>query len=109
MSILLTLVFIIVLTFIVIKHYGVYESGHPEEKASVEKPIEEARAVECLAKIKALTTDIKMFQVENDCIPQSLDEVSDDYSCPITGDEYEYDGSTGEIWCLEHGKKVSGF
>ena len=102
-SILFALIIITILTLVVIRNYGDYQEGKTEEEGYVEAPIEEARGVGCLTKIKALTTDIKLYQVENDRLPQTLEGVTGDYSCPVSGEEYEYDETTGEVWCEEHG------
>ena len=101
-GLLVTVVFILMITVCAIKYYGLNESSPSSTEATDQEPLEEARAVECLMKVEALGTDIKMFVTENNRFPTSLEEVTDDYYCPISDVEYEYDGTTGEVWCPEH-------
>ena len=103
-GLLFTFGIIIVITIFAINHYGLLDRNNGEEDtASQQRPIEEAMGVECLMRIEAYKDDIKMFQAEHDAYPDSLDELGGDYTCPVTGDTYQYDKETGDIWCPEHG------
>lgn len=103
-SLLFTFGIIIVITIFAINHWGLVDrDGDEEDGDSEQVPIEEAMGVECLMRIEAYRDDITMFQAEHDAYPESLDELGGDYTCPVTGEEYEYDYETGTIWCPEHG------
>lgn len=99
-GVLFTVLFIAVITIMAIKYLGVNDSGTGDETAP--NPMEEARSVECLMKVQNLKTEIKLFKAENQRLPRSLDEVTDDSACPLTGEMYEYDEETGDVWCPDH-------
>ena len=84
------------------KTVGVHDSGTGDVEVNTEEPMEKARVVECITRLRALTTEIKMYQVENGQLPADLEEITEDSFCPVTGDDYEYDPETGEVWCSEH-------
>ena len=97
---LFTFCIIIVVTIYAINHYGLINRNGGDETADDQQvPIEEAMGVECLMRIEAYRDDIKMYQAEHDAYPESLDELGGDYTCPVTGEEYQYDNETGAIWC----------
>jgi len=95
-------VLITIVTIAVMKMVGVYDSGTGDVEVNTDEPMEKARAVECIVRLRALTTEIKMHQVEHDRLPADLEEITEDSFCPVSGDDYEYDPETGEVWCSEH-------
>ncbi|HNU70688.1 MAG TPA: hypothetical protein PKJ77_04990 [Thermodesulfobacteriota bacterium] len=107
-GLLLTTLFVAILIATAIKINDIYSSRNtPNDtsaKTSSENPVKKARSVECLLKAKTLATDIQAYRIEHDRFPDFLDEITDDYACPLVGDDYEYDPETGEIWCPVHGR-----
>ncbi len=102
LGILFTVVLIAIVTIALMKTVGVNNSGTGDVEVNTEEPMEKARAVECIVRLRTLTTEIKMYQAEHDQLPAYLEDVTEDSFCPVSGDDYEYDPETGEVWCAEH-------
>lgn len=101
-GILFTVVLITIVTIALMKTVGVNNSGNGDVEVDTEEPMEKARVVECIVRLRALTTEIKMYQAEQGQLPVYLEDVSEDSFCPVSGDDYEYDPEIGEVWCTEH-------
>lgn len=100
-SIIFGIIIIAVLTVMVMRTVGVRDPDTGEE-ITPEGAIDKAKVTECIVKLQDINTQIRMFQVENDRLPESLDEVTSDYYCPVSGVEYQYDEQTRKAWCPEH-------
>ena len=72
---------------------------------TTETPIERAQVLQCQSRLKIISDEIRLFQVEHGHYPSSLSEIRDDYRCPVTGVEYEYDSSSGKVWCPDHSQR----
>lgn len=95
-GLIIALVIIAILSLIFIQRSGI---SNPK---TTEAPVERAKALDCQMKIKVISDEIKIYQLEHNKFPISLDEIRKDFKCPVTGVEYEYDSSTGRVWCPEH-------
>ncbi len=102
LGILFTVVLITIVTIALMKTVGVNNSETGDVEVNTEEPMEKARAVECIVRLRTLTTEIKMYQAEHEQLPAYLEDVTEDSFCPVSGDDYEYDPETGEVWCPEH-------
>ncbi|HIE05177.1 MAG TPA: hypothetical protein EYP58_00080 [bacterium (Candidatus Stahlbacteria)] len=98
-GIIIALVIIAILSLIFIRRSGV---SSPE---TTEAPIERAKTLDCRMKLKIIEDEIRIYQAEHGSSPKTLDEVRADFTCPVSGTEYEYDEETGRVWCPEHSQR----
>jgi hypothetical protein len=101
-GILFTVVLITIVTIALMKAVGVNNSGTGDVEVNTEEPIERAKVVECIMRLQSVAREIKMYQVEGNQLPAYLEDVTEDSFCPVSGEDYEYDSETGEVWCAEH-------
>lgn len=99
-GIIFSLVIIALLTVIVMKNMGLNDSKNYQK--SMKAPVEKAKAVECTLKVDGLNKAVMTYKMTNEKLPGTLDEITNDYRCPIVNLPYHYDPASGKVWCPEH-------
>ncbi len=84
-----------------------YLSGRSGQGAGqLEAPVDRAHSVECLARVRVVETQIRLYSVQNGAYPEQLDKVDglvkEDLCCPVYRRPYEYDPGTGRVRCPDH-------
>ena len=97
---LVSLLVIAVLTILVMKNMGINGSKNPEK--NIKAPMEKAKSVECTLKVEGLNKEVETYKITNEKFPESLDELGQDYQCPVYKLAYHYDPITGKVWCPKH-------
>lgn len=71
--------------------------------------LERTRETACRSNLKIMREVIRVYEVENDAYPPSLQDLVPDYleqgfdfRCPKSGDGYEYDPVEGKVSCPYH-------
>jgi competence protein ComGC len=100
LGMLFSLLIIAFLTVILLKSMGINGSKNPEK--NINAPIEKAKAVECTLKADGLNKEIMTYKITNEELPASLNDITSDYFCPIVNEPYQYDSTTGKVWCPKH-------
>lgn len=105
MAALALVVALVIIGIIVIAALSVYTGGTGDEE-SVTSPIERSKNVQCLSQIRRVETSLQMHRYEHNTFPQSLGELDDmsdnDFYCPVTGSQFDYDPMTGKLHCPDH-------
>lgn len=67
--------------------------------------LEQARAVECQQNLRGLRQMISAYRIDNEQPPLTLAElrVGSATSCPVSGNPYVYDPTTGTVRCTTPG------
>ena len=100
-GILLSLLIIAILTITLIKNNGRYGSETADSK-NIKKSVEKAKAVECRLKIDAINKEVAVYKITNEKFPNTLDEITTDYLCPVVNMPYQHDRASGRVWCPKH-------
>jgi len=104
---LISIVFSLLITAIIVfAVLTIYKGGKKDEENVIGSPVERGKGVQCLTQIRRIEAAIQMYAAEHNRYPSSLDEMdylSDkEFYCPVTGNRYKYNASTGEVTCPDH-------
>ena len=102
-SLVISMIIIAVIAFFAIYYYRGQESSGP---GNITSPIERARSVECLAQVRKIETEVRMYYIREGAYPAYLPDLNSldesDLCCPVSGNEYIYDPETGQVSCPDH-------
>ncbi|MFQ3549158.1 MAG: hypothetical protein SNJ70_05355 [Armatimonadota bacterium] len=78
-----------------------------QKQTVVGKSMDTAKATECRNNLKQIRTAIEMEKTTNETLPKSLQNLkmgvsADFFKCPVSGKDYIYNPSTGEVKCPTH-------
>ncbi len=71
------------------------------------RALQKGQSVECMNNLNQIRQAIQMYVIDNGAYPQSLAELNlpaNMLRCPVTGQAYQYDPSTGQVRCPAHPK-----
>ncbi|MEO0162007.1 MAG: hypothetical protein ABIL39_08825 [candidate division WOR-3 bacterium] len=96
---------LVVVGIIVYRAGVIYTRGTREAQHAVAPP-EKARNLDCQLRIKKIQDAIQLYFIENGKYPEQLSDLNDipgsETFCPITGQPYQYDYRTGNVFCPQH-------
>lgn len=87
---------------------GAVSGGKPGDYNSTTVPgvaLERAKGVECQNDLQQLRAAIANYQATYGTFPSSLEELQSNVplKCPVGGEGYVYDPSTGQVHCVHRG------
>jgi type II secretory pathway pseudopilin PulG len=87
---------------------GAVSGGKPGDYKSTTVPgvaLERAKGVECQNNLQQLRAAIATYQANYGAFPSSLEELQSNVplKCPVGGEDYVYDSSTGQVHCVHRG------
>ena len=103
------LVVIVIIAILAIVLIPKYTGTNLVGKDKINAPIQQAHSVECQNNLQQIRNAITLYSNENEQqYPPSLDAISGSMSkitfkCPISGNPYNYDPTTGKVSCSTPG------
>lgn len=84
-----------------------YLSGRPGGTSGrIDRPIDRAQAVECLAQVRKVQMLVQLYSAEHGRFPEGLEGleglVETDRQCPLTQRRFGYDPGSGRVSCPDH-------
>ena len=78
------------------------------QKTTPQAAMEQAKDVECMSNLRSIREALVMYKNENDTLPPTLADLKigvrpDFFKCPVGGEVYQYDPSTGTARCIHSG------
>lgn len=102
-SLVISMIIIAALAFFAIYYYRGQVSSGP---GNLKSPMERVRSVECLAQVRKIDTEVRMYYVRESVFPAHLLDLDglaeSDLYCPVTNSQYLYNAETGQVHCPDH-------
>jgi competence protein ComGC len=106
LAIITMVISLLIAAIIIYAALTIYKTGKSDQ--GITSPIDKGKRIQCVAQIRRIEIEIKMYLVEHSRYPSDLSELEglseEDFYCPETHNPYKYDPGTGRVTCPDHTK-----
>lgn len=109
-TLIVLLIVVVVISFLVIKFLMPTGEKGTTGKTLPTEAIEKAKDINCVNNLRTVRIAVESYKASEGSFPSSLNQLYPDFisredllKCPIGGEAYKYDSSTGEVKCIHSG------